>query len=74
MKQLNIDFTGETHQPHSLVLDLGDKGSVVLTLSGNKLGDKVLTISFSHGLTLTVKYIGQVIMVLLLGIPHLNVR
>ena len=73
MKQLDIDFAGEAHQAHSLVLDLGDQGSVVLALRGNELGDEVLTICLGHGLTLAVKYIGQVIVILLLGIPHLDV-
>ena len=73
MKQLDIDLAGEAHQPHSLVLDLGDQGSVVLALRGNELGDEVLAIGLGHGLTLAVKYIGQVIVVLLLGIPHLDV-
>ena len=74
VEQLYVDLAGEAHQPHGLVLDLGDQGAVVLALRGDEFGDKVLTIGLGDGLTLAVKYIGQVVVVLLLRIAHLHVR
>jgi hypothetical protein len=73
VEQLDVDLAGEAHQPHGLVLDLGDEGAVVLALRGNQLGDKVLAIGLRDGLTLAVKYVGQVVVVLLLRVPHLDV-
>lgn len=73
VEQLNVNLAGEAHQPHGLVLDLGDQGAVVIALRGNELGDKVLAIGLGDGFTLAVKYVGQVVVVLLLGVPHLDV-
>jgi hypothetical protein len=73
VEQLDVDLAGEAHQPHGLVLDLGDEGAVVLALRGNQLGDKVLAIGLRDGLTLAVKYVGQVVVVLLLRVPNLDV-
>jgi hypothetical protein len=73
VEQLDVDLTGQAHQPDGLVLDLGDEGAVVFALRGNQLGDKVLAIGLSDGLTLAVKYVGQVVVVLLLRVPNLHV-
>ena len=73
VEQLDVDLTGQAHQPYGLVLDLGDEGAVVFALRGDKFGDKVLTIGLGDGLTLAVKYVGQIVVVLLLGVPNLDV-
>ena len=73
VEQLNVDLAGQAHQPHGLVLDLGYEGAVVLALRGDEFGDKVLAIGLGDCLTLAVKYVGQVVVVLLLRVPHLDV-
>jgi hypothetical protein len=73
MKEFNVYLTGKAHQADCLVLDLSHKGSIVFILSGDQFGYEILTVGLSDSLTLAVKYVGQIIMILLLGISHFYV-
>ena len=50
VKELDVNIVGEAQKTDGLILDLGDKGLVVLILVGNQLSNEVLSIGLSDGL------------------------
>ena len=74
VKKFGVYFVRQTHQTDSLILDLRNQSFVVLVLGCNQLSQEVLAIGFGDSLRLVIEDICQVIMILLLGSPHLNER
>lgn len=72
MEQFHIHFACQAHETHSLILDLGYQCFVVVVLRCYQLCNEVFSVGLSHGLTLAVEHVGQVIMILLSGGSNFN--
>lgn len=74
VKERGVHLIGQSHKTYCLIFDLSNQGFVILVLGCDKFGQKVLSVSFSDGFRLVVEDICEVIMILLLSLPHLNER
>jgi hypothetical protein len=74
VEQLDVSLAGEAHEPHCLVLHLGDKGLVLVILSSDELSDEIFSVGFGDGLRLTVEDVSQIIVIFRLSLSHFDER
>ena len=72
MQEFHVYFLSQTHQADSFVSDLGNESSIFFILCSDELCYKIFSISFSYSLRLRIKYVSQIIMILLICQSHFN--